>query len=414
MKKLYSHSIEQREFVIAESVMSKRINTKIIEEFVSDWWNEIKSLNNKRREIVAINDVRRVRQRKQVEFTKTERAKIDTYYRENYGKKIPHAWHKKYASFTGNFDESYYPELLYIPSFERFENFDQNYCYALSDKNITPLIARAIGVETPDTIFSCAFGLIRNSDYEIVSPSCFELELMNIGRVFIKPTTDTGSGRGCILVDMADGIDKISGYSVSDIMNTIGENFVIQKVLVCHSSIRNIYPDSVNTFRIITYRWTVNGLPVINHFPIIMRIGRNGNYLDNAHKGGMFIAVNDDGAFHKTAFTEFGERFERHPDTQLQFEGYNISLVPNVLESAVKMHIAIPQIGVINWDFTIDERGKPILIEANTLGGSIWLSEIAHGKGAFGEYTADVLKWIQKMEHTNPKNRHKYTYGKML
>ncbi|MBO7303945.1 MAG: hypothetical protein J6V09_01820 [Clostridia bacterium] len=75
------------------------------------------------------------------------------------------------------------------------------------------------------------------------------------------------------------------------------------------------------------------------------------------------------------------------------------------------MQMAIPQAAVVNWDFTINEDGEPVLIEANmkndTQAGSIWLPQMAHGKGAFGENTAKVLQYIRrakKMSFTKRKN----------
>lgn len=75
------------------------------------------------------------------------------------------------------------------------------------------------------------------------------------------------------------------------------------------------------------------------------------------------------------------------------------------------MHCAIPQVGVINWDFTIDKEGNPVLIEANINGGSVWLFEMAHGVGAFGDKTADILKWLNKMNKISPNQRMKHLYG---
>ena len=64
------------------------------------------------------------------------------------------------------------------------------------------------------------------------------------------------------------------------------------------------------------------------------------------------------------------------------------------------MQLAIPQVRIVNWDFTIDQDGEPILIEANmkndVQAGSIWLPQMAHGKGAFGENTAKILQYLRK------------------
>ena len=130
--------------------------------------------------------------------------------------------------------------------------------------------------------------------------------------------------------------------------------------------------------------------------PVIMRIGRNGSFVDNAHAGGMFIAINPDGTLHKTAFTEFKDAFTEHPDTHLVFEGHQVENFDKVLEQARLIHAAVPQLGVVNWDFTIDQNEQPVLIEANTSAGSIWLFQMAWGCGVFGDNTVSVLEWLKR------------------
>jgi len=129
----------------------------------------------------------------------------------------------------------------------------------------------------------------------------------------------------------------------------------------------------------------------------------------------MFIAVDDDGTLHDTAFTEFREKYVEHPDTHIKFGGYQIALVPKLIKAAIKMHNAIPQIGVINWDLTLGIDEEPILIEANTFGGSIWLFQMAHGKNPFGEKSEEILKWVkqQKMMRKSERNEDN-GYGRMI
>lgn len=93
--------------------------------------------------------------------------------------------------------------------------------------------------------------------------------------------------------------------------------------------------------------------------------------MGNAHAGGMFIALDEDGSLHTTAFTEFKEQYEEHPDTHIRFDECKVALLQRVIETAERMHRSIPQLDVVNWDFTLDEDGTPLLIEANVLGGGI-------------------------------------------
>lgn len=143
-----------------------------------------------------------------------------------------------------------------------------------------------------------------------------------------------------------------------------------------------------------------------------MRIGQGTSCLDNAHAGGMFVAVDNDGILHKTAFTEFNTKFMEHPDTRIRFEGYKIEYFGRVLEAARKMHYAVPQVGVVNWDFTLDENGEAVLIEGNMRFGSIWLIEMAHGQGAFGDDTEEVLDWLRTMRKTEKGRREGMYYGR--
>ena len=68
------------------------------------------------------------------------------------------------------------------------------------------------------------------------------------------------------------------------------------------------------------YRWKGN----VYHMPVIMRIGRNKSEVDNAHAGGMFIGVSNDGVLNDTAFTEFHKVYKQHPDSNLPFFNYRI------------------------------------------------------------------------------------------
>ena len=352
-------------------------------------------------------NIRRKKIYNSITLSREQEKKIDNIYINNYGDKIPYIWHKYYTAYTGNFDEYYFPELLYIPRFEYYMNYNKAYCSVFEDKSILPLLASNLGIKTPKAIITCSYGLFRNSKNEWISKEKALSILYNIGNCFAKPTVDSDSGKGCILLNLIEGYDTKSDLKIEKIIDNLGDNFVIQEIIKCHKTISDIYPNSVNTFRIITYRWKNE----ILFTPSIMRIGRGGNYLDNAHAGGIFIAIDDDGQLHKTAFTEFCDKYDVHPDTNIIFEKCKIDLFPKVLETAKRMHTLMPQVGVVNWDFTIDDNGEPILIEGNLLGGGIWVIQIAHGKGPFENKTIEILNWLKIMKKVKPEDRDKYKFG---
>ncbi|MDU8724169.1 sugar-transfer associated ATP-grasp domain-containing protein [Faecalibacterium prausnitzii] len=383
------------------------MNKKKIKQFLLGQLDNLEHIN------AVIGEKKKFRDKRRVEIcnsTKLSQEQIDSVeklYKNNYGKKIPLTWHKSYTAYTGRFDKYYFPEILYIPEFERYMNYNQSLANVLEDKNLLYVFAKASNVRMPRMYLSCQAGIYKDAENKVLDFEKACALISNIGVCFAKPSIGTDSGRGCEVYCLVNGTDTKSGKTSGMLLKDLGKNFTIQERLVCHESIRKIYDGSVNTFRIMTYRWK-NQIIVA---PIIMRIGRGGSYLDNAHAGGMFIALSDDGTLHKTAFTEFKEEFVEHPDSKLKFEGYRIPLLPNVVDAVKRMHYSLPAIGVINWDMTLDESGQPVLIEANVNGGSIWLFQMAHGCGVFGERTPEILRWLHKMNETKYSDRAQYYFG---
>lgn len=388
----------------------KKILKKIL-RYVKNRFELYKMSYSRKNQIKKFKDPRRVAIWSKVELTDEQKQAIDSFYLENYGEKIPHIWHRHFTAFTGKFDVKYFPELLFIPEFERFMTLHREYAQVFTDKNMLPMLAASAGVKTVKSYVTSTKGAIRDETCRFIAHEHAIEKLKNIGDVFIKPTVDSNSGRGCFVANFQDGVDVISGKTIQKILSSLGRDYAVQERLVCHESISTIYSGSVNTFRVITYRWRDQILML----PVIMRIGSGGAYLDNAHAGGMFIALDNDGTMHKTAFTEFKQEFTEHPDSHLQFEGYRIELLPRVIEAAKALHETLPQIGCVNWDFTIDTDGNPTLIEANMAngkqGGSIWLVEMAHGCGAFGDNTAEVLRWLRWMKKQPRSKWEKYEFG---
>lgn len=342
-------------------------------------------------------------------LSKAQIARIQEYYKKYYGEKIPLIYHQAYAAYSGKFDIRYFPESLYIPEFERYMNIYPKYNDVFYDKNVISIIAKSAGIKTPKVFLAKVKGGYRDGNNMLVSEIEAIKLISNLGIAFVKKTVDTGGGNDCLLCNFKDGFDTIGKLSVEEIFKRMEDDFVIQEKILCHQSISNIYPKSVNTFRILTYRWKDS----IFSIPAIMRIGRGGKYLDNAHQGGIFIAVKDDGVLGEKAMNYNRDEFYFHPDTNIKFDEYKIDLFPQVTEAAKRMHSLIPQIGVANWDFTIDKDGNPLLIEGNMHYGGIWIFQMAHGEGPFGEKTEEILSWMRYVKSLSPTKRNRYRFGNM-
>ena len=136
-----------------------------------------------------------------------------------------------------------------------------------------------------------------------------------------------------------------------------------------------------------------------------------GMLVDNASAGGIFIGIKDNGELRQYAMNKNGKRYYRHPDTNILFDGYKLELYNKIHEAAIKVHSAIPQIGIANWDFTLNEKGSVVLIEANLDFGGIWVFQMANGESALGKHAKEILQWVNKIKHTTYEERIKHSFG---
>ena len=157
-----------------------------------------------------------------------------------------------------------------------------------------------------------------------------------------------------------------------------------------------LYPNSINTFRVISY--LLEGK--IEVAPISLRIGGGNSEVDNIHAGGMSISVKRDGFLGEYAYRlGYGDSFEKynaHPDTKIVFKEYRLSFVDKLVNSAKRLHGYLPNIGIVSWDFTIDEDGNVVVVEANLKGQSVWFPQMLSGESLFGENTRDVIDYVRK------------------
>ncbi len=124
-----------------------------------------------------------------------------------------------------------------------------------------------------------------------------------------------------------------------------------------------------------------------------MRMGRSGSTVDNTSAGGLVCGLDNEGNLLDFASSDkLDFKCSEHPDTHIVFKNHKIPEVPKVIKAAKKMHMLVPQLGIVNWDFTITEDGKPCLIEANCeYAAGYDLIQTAHGKGIFGEDTPYIF-----------------------
>lgn len=308
-----------------------------------------------------------------------------------YGFNIPLVWHRKYYGYSDRYDPNFFPEILYTTKLDQIMNLPL-YTRALSDKNlISFLYQRAERVcpfiKLPMMVCGCSNGYWSYKNEPSTEVAVLEALRHLKDQYIIKPSIGESSGHG---------VEKIT-FSEDDatnraILSRYSKIFVVQECIQQHETFAELHRESVNTVRIMTYR--LNG--EIKHCPIIIRIGTGKSHLDNAHAGGMYIAVSDDGYLGEFALCNYKERIYSHPDSGIVFQKYRVAGMEKVIIAAEELHKCLPMIGIVNWDLVVDSDENIEIIEGNLSCGGIWLFQNTWGKGCFGEDTKEIVNILRK------------------
>ena len=323
-----------------------------------------------------------------VKWSRDEQKQFDDYWKSAIGRKIPSMWHKLYQASSGKFSVNYMPEYLYTTKIEPRMN-DLLYSSVVEDKNFVELLSYNSKCVVPETIVVCSNGRFYNSNRRIIDKKeAINLILKNKNMIF-KPATGSSSGKGI------KTFHQLDYNNVESVILEYGKDFIVQKIIAQHSRFSKLNPSSVNTIRITTYILDEK----IYHMPLCLRIGREGSSVDNIHAGGLVIGVNDDGELlpegYQLGYGNCTKKYRKHPDTNVIFEKYRLPYIKDIIETAYMLHGRYLHVGIISWDFAINDKNEVVFIEANIRGQSVWICQMIHGKGAFEEQTKDILKLIK-------------------
>lgn len=250
-----------------------------------------------------------------------------------------------------------------------------DYLCLVKDKKIFSIFGQYYGFPIWDSIGTLHHGIIKD-DKDV------EFEIRDIvlrhHDIFIKPI-DGGGGDGTFRVNYQDG-DYYLNFVKTDLdglisrlaKKTANGSYLVQKIFVQHKVLSSLYEKSVNTLRVVTvnpkHSDKVEDVILV---ACILRIGANGLVVDNHGKGGLEIAVDSDGKLARYAYYRpgFGTKVEKHPDSGIMFEGYQIPFYKEAIDLCLNFHTKLYKICHIGWDVAFSEKGV-YLFEANDCSGT--------------------------------------------
>jgi hypothetical protein len=323
-------------------------------------------------------------------LTAAQKNEIQEYYLENYGQKINTLWHEYCYFMNGVYSVQYVPHDLYNNRILYSLNAE-HLMPAYSDKNAYDLLFRETGVRQPAGILKNMHGVFYR-DGRAVTVQEAEEACANLTRVIIKPALESGQGKDVRCFSSANGVTDCENLPVRKLLERYGRNFIVQEKVTQHPLLASLNESSLNTFRVITYRHS-SGIAALN---CALKIGREGEIVDNTFGGGCFTGVNiETGALKKYLFSvETGEKFEKTA-SGVVLDGLRIPFVGDIFQAACAMHRCLPYAEFVGWDIAANDRSEAVLIEANINGIGANNIQIACGP-FFGEYTTHILNRIRR------------------
>ena len=213
--------------------------------------------------------------------------------------------------------------------------------------------------------------------------------LSNYSSFIIKPSNDTGGGKGVRKVTVQNGLTN-KGETLEELFKSYIQDFVIQEVVEQYEPFNQLNRNSLNTMRIITYRRNGNEFVFLGAF---IRFGVNGAEVDNMGMGGLACKVASDGLIEDRVY------YTRHFKLGSLKELFGIEqlYVPNfqcVLDFCYNLHSQLNYFDLCGWDIAIGKDGEPVFIELNQY-PDCESFQITNGP-MFGEYTDEIMEKVSK------------------
>ncbi len=188
------------------------------------------------------------------------------------------------------------------------------------------------------------------------------------------------------------GVKKIKVSETSDLAACYAQLkadhlTLVEEVIVQNKALKELYPLSVNTLRVVTILTKDGNADVIF---ICLRMGQGGSVVDNMAINGFCSSVD-----HKTgkvgpAVNYKNVLFTVHPDTNTPIEGFTVPRFEEAIELTKKAAKVVPNVRYVGWDVAIRDDGIE-LIEGNELPGYLIYQIPAHMKDHKG-----ILPLVEK------------------
>ena len=141
---------------------------------------------------------------------------------------------------------------------------------------------------------------------------------------------------------------------------------VIEELIQQGDEMSRIHSNSVNTLRIPTVIIRdEKGKQQVKLFHPSLRVGQGSSFIDNFSSGGLSALIDPDtGVIYTDGADKKGHRFKFHPDSGVQFKGFQIPEWEEALAMVKEAAMVVPDNHYCGWDLAYGKQGW-CMVEAN-------------------------------------------------
>lgn len=247
----------------------------------------------------------------------------------------------------------------------------------VSDKFYFYLFLKSLNFPTPKILYYTKNGKLFYDEYhhgeEISSILNYDID------AFAKQM-EGQLGDGAFAIKIQDSKVYVNNELVSstnDLLKTFTDSsYIIEERIIQHPELNKLCSTAVNTIRLVTLITPNEEIITVRAG---LRIGREGNCVDNCAKGGIYVGIDlNTGKLMKKGIIkpthgkplyqqpDNGKVVYQQPDNGVVFEGFEIPFFKEAMEMTKDLHSKLYRIHSVGWDIAISPDG-PVIIEGNSL-----------------------------------------------
>lgn len=293
-------------------------------------------------------------------------------------------FHSFYKEKTGVFNFRYMPVDLYYCFIDPYYN-DWKIASVLDNKCKYRNMFAKIG--QPITYFSRINNIWIDSNFNLISKEKIFALLKDIDEIVIKQANDSEGGKNIFFIKGKGNDNIVEEFIVA--INLIKKDIVVQESIKQCEALKAINPSSINTIRVLS----LLNQQEVKIYSTILRMGVGKSRVDNISQGGLACGIDMNGKLKEVAYNYKGEKYYRHPTTNIDFQDIEIPNYDKVHSLVKRAHPYIPNFRLVSWDIAINDDNNPLLLEANLCYGELNLHQLNNGP-IFGNDTLKILKEV--------------------